>query len=146
MLVEWNDTAREVPDVTLPGLFEAQVQRTADAPAVASGGVELSYAQLNARANRLARHLVACGVGPEGLVAVALPRSVDLVVALLAVVKSGAGYVPVDPEYPAGRIAYMLADAEPALVITDTDTAPVLPRDDAAPHLLLDEPGVRQDI
>ncbi|WP_159045928.1 AMP-binding protein, partial [Streptomyces sp. WM6372] len=85
--------------------------RTPDAPAVVCGGVELSYAELNVRANRLARHLVACGAGPERLVAVALPRSVDLFVALLAVLKSGSGYVPVDPEYPVDRIAYMLADA-----------------------------------
>ncbi|MFE2145281.1 amino acid adenylation domain-containing protein, partial [Streptomyces sp. NPDC059456] len=148
MLVEWNETAREVPDVTLTGLFEAQVVRTPDAPAVVSGGVELSYAELNARANRLARHLVACGVGPEGLVAVALPRSVDLVVALLAVVKSGAGYVPVDPEYPADRIAYMLADAEPVLVLTDAATAALLPQDDAliAKRVLLDEPSVQEAV
>ncbi|WTV02691.1 amino acid adenylation domain-containing protein (plasmid) [Streptomyces sp. NBC_00045] len=146
MLVEWNDTVHEVPDATLPGLFEAQVLRTPDAPAVASGGVELSYAELNARANRLARHLVACGAGPERLVAVALPRSVDLVVALLAVVKSGSGYVPVDPEYPADRIAYMLANAEPVMVITDADTTSVLPQDSTAPHLLLDAPGVRDAV
>ncbi|MFF9984849.1 AMP-binding protein, partial [Streptomyces erythrochromogenes] len=146
VLVEWNDTVRGVPDATLPELFEAQVARTPDAVGVVCGGVELSYGELNARANRLARHLVACGAGPERLVAVALPRSVDLFVALLAVLKSGSGYVPVDPEYPADRIAYMLADAEPVLVITDTDTAAVLPQDAAAPRLLLDEPGVRQAV
>ncbi|WP_331730044.1 amino acid adenylation domain-containing protein [Streptomyces sp. NBC_00073] len=148
MLVEWNDTVHEVPDATLPGLFEAQVLRTPDAPAVVSGGVELSYAELNARANRLARHLVACGAGPERLVAVALPRSVDLVVALLAVLKSGSGYVPVDPEYPADRIAYMLADAEPVLVLTDAATAALLPQDDAsiAKRVLLNERSVQEAI
>ncbi|WP_420714818.1 AMP-binding protein, partial [Streptomyces sp. WM6372] len=145
-MAEWNDTAREIPAALLPELFETQAARTPNAPAVISGGVELSYAELNARANRLARHLVACGAGPEMLVAVALPRSVDLVVALLAVLKSGAGYVPVDPEYPADRIAYVLADAEPVLVITDADTVPVLPQDRAAPHLVLDEPGVRRAV
>ncbi|MEV6584137.1 condensation domain-containing protein, partial [Streptomyces sp. NPDC051582] len=146
MLVEWNDTAREVPDTTWPQLFEAQVVRTPDASAVVSGGVELSYGELNARANRLARHLVASGAGPERLVTVALPRSVDLVVALLAVLKSGSAYVPVDPEYPADRIAHMLADAEPVLVITDTDTASALPQDGVAPHLLLDDPRVRHAV
>ncbi|MFI6023952.1 amino acid adenylation domain-containing protein, partial [Streptomyces sp. NPDC051287] len=142
MLVEWNDTVRAVPDVSLPELIEAQVVRTAEAPAVVSGGVELSYAELNARANRLARHLVACGAGPERLIAVALPRSADLVVALLAVLKSGSGYVPVDPEYPAERIEYMLADSRPVLVVTDAGTAALLPRDGGAPRLLLDDPEV----
>ncbi|MEU6482396.1 AMP-binding protein, partial [Streptomyces sp. NPDC047017] len=146
MLVEWNDTVRAVPDVTLPELFEAQVARTPGAVAVVCGGVELSYAELNARANRLARHLVACGAGPERLVAVALPRSVDLFVALLAVLKSGSGYVPVDPEYPAERIAYMLADAEPVLVLTDVATAVLLPGEGAVPRVLLDEPGVRDAV
>ncbi|MER8073186.1 amino acid adenylation domain-containing protein [Streptomyces sp. NPDC094034] len=146
VLVEWNDTVREVPDVSLPELIEAQVVRTPDALAVVSGGVELSYAELNARANRLARHLVACGAGPERFVAVALPRSVDLVVALLAVLKSGSGYVPVDPEYPADRIAYMLADAGPVLVVTDTATEALLPRDGAARYLLLDDPEVRRAV
>ncbi|MEV6584143.1 condensation domain-containing protein, partial [Streptomyces sp. NPDC051582] len=146
ILTEWHGAVAEVPDAALPELFEAQVARRPDAAAVVSGGVELSYAELNARANRLARHLVACGAGPERLVAVALPRSVDLVVALLAVLKSGSGYVPVDPEYPAERIAYMLADAEPVLVVTETATAALLPQGSTAPHLLLDDPGVRQTV
>ncbi|MFJ2599072.1 non-ribosomal peptide synthetase, partial [Streptomyces erythrochromogenes] len=146
VLVEWNDTVRGVPDATLPELFEAQVARTPDAVGVVCGGVELSYGELNARANRLARHLVACGAGPERLVAVALPRSVDLFVALLAVLKSGSGYVPVDPEYPADRIAYMLADAEPVLVLTDTSTVDLLPQDSAARCLLLDDPSVQEAV
>ncbi|MEU6482393.1 amino acid adenylation domain-containing protein, partial [Streptomyces sp. NPDC047017] len=146
MLVEWNDTVHEVPDVSLPELIEAQVVRTPEAPAVVSGGVELSYAELNARANRLARHLVACGAGPERLIAVALPRSADLVVALLAVLKSGSGYVPVDLEYPAERIAYMLADSGPVLVITDSETAALLPQGGAASRLLLDDLGIRDAV
>ena len=88
---------------------------------------ELSYRELNERANRLARHLIHHGAGPEQLVALALPRSLDLIVALLAVLKSGAGYVPVDPDYPADRIAYMLQDAHPVLILTDTTTATRLP-------------------
>ncbi|WP_438939678.1 AMP-binding protein, partial [Catenulispora pinisilvae] len=87
------------------------------------GDERVSYADLNARANRLARALVARGAGPESLVAVALPRSVDLVVALLAVLKSGAAYVPVDVEYPADRIAFMLADAAPVCLLTDSDSS-----------------------
>ncbi|MFI6409986.1 amino acid adenylation domain-containing protein, partial [Streptomyces sp. NPDC050548] len=141
VLTVWNDTTHEVPGTTLPELFEQQVTRTPDVFAVAAGGTGLTYAELNARANRLARHLVGRGAGPERLVAVALPRSADLVVALLAVVKTGAGYVPIDPEYPADRIAHMLQDADAVLVITDTETSRRLPAGAAAhvSRLVLDE-------
>ncbi|WP_446048182.1 amino acid adenylation domain-containing protein, partial [Streptomyces olivaceus] len=100
-------------------MFEAQVARTPDALAVVVGDCVLSYAELNVRANRLARLLVERGAGPERFVAVMLARSVDLVVALLAVAKSGAAYLPVDPEFPADRIAYMIGDAGPVLVIDE---------------------------
>ncbi|MFG3008752.1 amino acid adenylation domain-containing protein [Streptomyces calvus] len=103
----------------LPQLFAEQVARTPDAVAVMCGEASLSYARLAARADRLARVLVARGVGPEQRVALMLPRGVDLVVALLGVVKAGAAYVPVDPRYPAERIAHLLEDAEPALVIDE---------------------------
>ncbi|MEV0281340.1 non-ribosomal peptide synthase/polyketide synthase [Streptomyces sp. NPDC050610] len=123
LVTGWNDTRRDVPAATLPALFEAQTARTPDAPATASEDGELTYAELNARANRLARLLIDRGVGPERSVAVSLPRSADLVVSLLAVVKAGGAYLPVDPEYPADRIAYMLDDAAPALILTDTARA-----------------------
>ncbi|MBC3840356.1 AMP-binding protein [Streptacidiphilus sp. 4-A2] len=87
--------------------------------AVEFGDVSLSYAELNARANRLARLLVASGVGPERLVAVALPRSVEWLVSVLAVVKAGGAYLPVDPGYPRERIGYMLDDARPVCALTD---------------------------
>ncbi|MFJ1894505.1 condensation domain-containing protein, partial [Streptomyces sp. NPDC088170] len=118
VLVEWNDTAVGVVPGTLPELFEAQVARTPDAVAVVSGGVEVSYAELDARANRIARLLIGRGVGPESVVGVCLERSPDLVVALLAVVKAGGAYLPIDPEYPAERVAYMLADAGVRCVLT----------------------------
>ncbi|CAL2059690.1 protein of unknown function [Streptomyces murinus] len=89
-------------------LFEEQVARTPDAVAVVCDGVELSYREVNERANRLARLLIQKDAGPERFVAVALPRSADLVITLLAVLKSGAAYVPIDPDYPADRIAYIL--------------------------------------
>ncbi|MFF4097753.1 amino acid adenylation domain-containing protein, partial [Streptomyces sp. NPDC001834] len=111
-------TSAEQAPWTLPGLFEAQVVRTPDAMAVECGQECVSYGELNARANRLARELVARGVGPESVVGLALPRSVDMVVALLAVLKAGGAYLPVDPEYPADRIAYMLKDAGPRLVLS----------------------------
>ncbi|KOG24262.1 hypothetical protein ADK35_10755, partial [Streptomyces viridochromogenes] len=117
LLVDWQGTAVSVPSMTLSDLFEAQVARDRDAVALEHGETELSYGELNARANRLARHLTGHAVGPEDVVAVRLERSPELVVVLLAVLKTGAAYLPVDPEYPAERIAYMLDDARPALVI-----------------------------
>ncbi|MFJ4806926.1 amino acid adenylation domain-containing protein, partial [Streptomyces murinus] len=138
LLVEWNDTVRQVPDATLPELFEAQAAATPDAVAVVCEGIELSYRELNARANRLARHLAGLGVGPERLVALALPRSVEMVVALLAVLKAGGAYLPIDTEYPAERINYMLDDARPVLTLSLSDvTRDGL--DDACPRLDLDD-------
>ena len=134
---EWNGTATEVPGVTLPGLFEGQVGRSPDAVAVVSAGTGVSYTQLNARANRLARYLVSLGAGPERLVAIVMPRSADMMVAVLAVLKAGAAYVPVDPAYPADRIAFMLADAGPVAVLTTSSAVPGVP-DGTAPVVLQD--------
>ncbi|RII13420.1 Dimodular nonribosomal peptide synthase [Streptomyces sp. YIM 130001] len=105
------------PGRTLTALFEDQAARTPDATALVMGSQSLSYAQADARANRLARHLVEQGAGPERIVAVQLPRSLDLITALLAVWKSGAAYLPIDPDYPADRITHMRDDARPALVL-----------------------------
>ncbi|OKI08083.1 hypothetical protein A6A06_35110 [Streptomyces sp. CB02923] len=127
LLTGWNDTARAIAPAPLPDLFQAQVARTPDAPAAEQGGTALTYRELNARANRLAHDLIARGTGPEGVVALALPRSLDLVVAILAVLKAGAAYLPVDPDYPADRIRYMLRDAGPVLVLADRATAGRLP-------------------
>ncbi|MCW7984956.1 siderophore 2,3-dihydroxybenzoate-glycine-threonine trimeric ester bacillibactin synthetase [Streptomyces platensis subsp. clarensis] len=141
LLVEWNGDAVEAAPASLPQLFEAQVARTPDAVAVVYEGTSLTYGELNARANRLARLLVTHGAGPERFVALALPRTADLVVALLAVVKSGAAYVPVDPSYPADRTSYMLADAGPELLVSTAEAAAGLP--ESRPRtLLLDDPGV----
>ncbi|QIQ06480.1 non-ribosomal peptide synthase/polyketide synthase [Streptomyces liangshanensis] len=148
VLTDWNDTAREVPAATLPELFQSQAARTPDAVAVVFEGVEVSYADLDARANRLARLLIDRGVGPESLVAVMMHRSVDLVVALLAVLKAGGAYVPVDPDYPADRVTYLLTDARPLLVLTSTDLAPRL-TDSHPPYVAVDAPqaiGARADI
>ncbi|MCX4460730.1 amino acid adenylation domain-containing protein [Streptomyces sp. NBC_01728] len=137
MLVQWNDTFHEVPPATMPQLFAVQVARTPDAVAVVGEAEELTYAELDARSNRLARHLVKLGVGPELIAAVALPRSVNWLVAVLAVMKAGGAYLPVDPQYPADRIAYMLDDAQPVCVLTDAATAAVLPG--TADPLVLDD-------
>ncbi|MFH9810492.1 non-ribosomal peptide synthase/polyketide synthase [Streptomyces olivaceus] len=119
LLEQGNETAREVAAVPVPRAFEARVAATPDAVALVCGGDELTYGQLNACANRFAHALIARGVGPEQTVAVALPRSVESVVAVLGVLKSGAAYLPVDPAYPRARIAYMLDDARPALTVDD---------------------------
>ncbi|MEU4745978.1 amino acid adenylation domain-containing protein, partial [Actinosynnema sp. NPDC023658] len=131
----WNDTAHPVADTTLPALFEAQAHRTPDAIAVVFEGHTLTYAELNARANQLARLLIDRGAGPERLVAVAAPRSLELVVALYAAHKAGAAYLPIDPGYPAERIALLLGDAGPAVLLTTRDVE--LP-DTGLPRLRLD--------
>ncbi|HEY8983658.1 MAG TPA: amino acid adenylation domain-containing protein, partial [Streptomyces sp.] len=115
---EWNATAFDAPATTVPELFEEQVGRTPDAVAVVYEDENLSYAGLNARANRLARHLVGLGVGPEDRVLVGLPRSTELIVAILAVMKAGAAYVPVDLEHPDERIGYVMGDARPVAVVS----------------------------
>ncbi|MGW0789318.1 amino acid adenylation domain-containing protein [Streptomyces sp. NPDC002911] len=117
------DAAGEPASGSLPALFEAQVRRRPTAPALTCEDTMLSYQELNARANRLARLLVARGAGPERLVALVLERSADLVVAVLAVLKSGAGYLPLDPAHPEERIRQVLTTAEPVLVVTSTPLA-----------------------
>ncbi|RZU76659.1 amino acid adenylation domain-containing protein [Micromonospora kangleipakensis] len=124
---EWNRTARQIAERTVPALIEEQVDRTPEATALVCDGATMTYAELDARANRLARRLIARGVGPESLVALAVPRSPELVVAVLAVLKSGAAYLPIDTGYPAERIAYLLDDAAPALVLATAATAALVP-------------------
>ncbi|WP_037821145.1 non-ribosomal peptide synthetase, partial [Streptomyces sp. NRRL B-3229] len=137
LLTAANDTAHPLPGTTLPELFEARAARTPDALALADQHTTLTYAELNERANRMARVLTAIGAGPERLVGLALPRGNDLIVALLAVLKSGAAYLPLDLTHPAARIAYVLDDARPAFTIATTETTGALPD---VPILLLDTP------
>ncbi|GLP67088.1 dimodular nonribosomal peptide synthase [Streptomyces sp. TUS-ST3] len=144
--VTCHGPAREPGAARLPDRFAAAVARAPHAVAVETPETALTYEELNARANRLARLLVDRGVGPESLVAVAMHRSADLVVACLAVLGAGAGYLPVDPEYPADRIAYMLDDARPAVVLTTADLAGTLPRSPAGPPLVVDDPGVTAQL
>ncbi|WP_410607963.1 amino acid adenylation domain-containing protein [Amycolatopsis sp. lyj-109] len=114
---------RHRPSPPVADLVEAQARRTPDAVAVEHDGVAFTYGELNARANRLAHRLIAAGAGPEAVVAVVLPRSAGLVVAALAVAKSGAAYFPIDPEYPADRVAELIADTEPVAVLRDVEAA-----------------------
>ncbi|MFF5582378.1 non-ribosomal peptide synthetase [Streptomyces hygroscopicus] len=143
LLNQYNDTARPLDGAALPELFQRQAHALPDTPAVVHGDTALSYAELNARANRLARLLLARGIGPEDVVGVALPRSVDLLVAVVAVVKAGAAYLPIDPAYPTERVSFMLADAAPAVVLT---RGGVLPDGVRAPVLALDEPETAQAL
>ncbi|MFI6409978.1 amino acid adenylation domain-containing protein, partial [Streptomyces sp. NPDC050548] len=119
VLLTWNDTASEVPEATLTELFEAQALRTPDAIAVVSGGVELTYAQLNEHADRLAGHLASQGAGPERAVGLWMERSAKLVTVLLAVLKTGAHYVPLHEGHPPSRLRLVLEDCEPELLVTD---------------------------
>ncbi|MFI7000082.1 non-ribosomal peptide synthase/polyketide synthase [Nocardia sp. NPDC050175] len=137
VLSRWNDTAVEVAESTLVELFQAQVASTPDATAVVCGETELTYRELDTRADRLARVLISRGVGPDAVVAVALPRSAELIVALLAVVQAGGGYLPIDPGYSSDRLGFILTDAAPVVVVTDAATSQALPRTEA-PHLCLD--------
>lgn len=115
---EWQGETLPVPDLTFVDLFEDQVARTPHATALVARDATLDFAALNDRANRLAHHLISLGVGPERVVAVQLPRTSDMLVALLAVLKAGGTQLSLDPELPAERRAFLLADAAPRTVLT----------------------------
>jgi amino acid adenylation domain-containing protein/non-ribosomal peptide synthase protein (TIGR01720 family) len=147
LLDEWNATEVPYPrDRTFVDLFEEQVVQAPDAPAVVFEGAQLTYSELNSRANQLARHLRALGVGPEALVGLCADRSLEMVVGVLAILKAGAAYVPLDPSYPRDRLALMLEDArvsvlvgqEPLLASLPHDSALIVPLDD--PKALLAYP------
>ncbi|MGW2774540.1 amino acid adenylation domain-containing protein [Streptomyces olivaceoviridis] len=139
-LAAGHGPSRPRPEATLPALFEAHAAAAPDRAALAvPGGAEVSYGRLNADANRLARLLLGHGAGPGAVVALVLPRSPLTVTALLAVLKTGAAYLPVDPDYPAERIAYMLGDAAPAAVLTVRESAGRVP--DGTARVVLDDPA-----
>ncbi|CDG83682.1 NRPS III [Janthinobacterium agaricidamnosum NBRC 102515 = DSM 9628] len=117
LLHGWNDTAAAVPATTLTALLERRAGASADAVALRCEGRQFTYAELHRRANQLARLLLARGAGPGAIVAIAVPRSLDLMVALLATLKTGAAYLPLDPDYPPERLAFMLADAAPVCLL-----------------------------
>jgi amino acid adenylation domain-containing protein len=128
LLVDWNDTASEFPrDKCVHELFEAQVERTPDAVAIAFEDQQLSYRELNEQANRLAHYLRAKGVGPNVLVGLGLPRSIDMMVAILGILKAGGAYVPLDAAYPRKRLEFMLQDTAIRILITDTAQIEQLP-------------------
>ena len=128
LLVEWNDTKTDFPkDKCIHQLFEEQVEKTPDAIAVVFENQQLTYRELNQRANQLAHFLQKLGVGPEVLVGICLERSLDMIVALLAILKAGAAYVPLDPSYPKDRLEFMLQDANASILLTQKSLAELLP-------------------
>jgi amino acid adenylation domain-containing protein len=141
MLIEWNGS----PDATLQPaclhhLFEAQAARTPGAAAIHYEGQTITYDELNQRANRLAHTLLAEGIGVGARVAICMERAPAMLVAILAVLKSGAAYVPIDPDYPAERLAYLLADAQVALLLTQQSLVARLPKA-GPPTLLVESPS-----
>ncbi|QUP67808.1 non-ribosomal peptide synthetase [Pseudomonas syringae Cit 7] len=128
ILHDWNATAADFPsEACLHSLIEAQVRATPDAPALVFATEQLSYVQLNARANQLAHRLRESGVGPDVLVGICVERSLELVIGLLAIIKAGGAYVPLDPDYPEDRLAYMMQDSGIGLLLTQTALLARLP-------------------
>ncbi|WP_185845808.1 non-ribosomal peptide synthetase [Kibdelosporangium aridum] len=143
ILHTWNDTTvdNERWRAPLPTLFEEQVRRTPDAPALITDLTSISYAELNANANRLAHLLIDSGIGPEDVVAIALPRSVRFITAVLAVMKAGAAYMPIDLAYPAERMRYLLTDAAPRMILGDVSAPEAIVREAPCAVVMLDCPG-----
>lgn len=138
MLVTWNSTQADYPrQQCVHQLFEAQVARTPDAVAVVCDTVQMTYRELNQRANQLAHHLRRLGVRPDVLVGLCVERSPDMVVGLLGILKAGGAYVPLDPDYPRARLAFMLEDAQVSVLLTQARLVSVLPKH-AAPVVCLD--------
>ena len=129
ILRDWNATSRAVPTTTLPELFAAQASRTPDAAAVEYEGATLSYGALDAASNRVAHHLRGLGVGPEVVVGLCVERSLDMVIGLLGILKAGGAYLPLDPEYPADRLSFMLRDARVPVLVTQSRLLQRLPAD-----------------
>lgn len=144
VIQQWNQTDQEIPLASLPELFENQAAKTPHLTALADEKTVLSYAELNEQANQLAHLLVKKELGPEKFAAFALPRSVNMVVVMLAVLKTGAAYLPIDPDYPIDRIDYILNDAKPICLITNGELASKLPIDGATELVILDELELHQ--
>ena len=140
ILEDFNATRRPVAPATFPQMFETQVNLRPQATAVVMGTESLSYTQLNERSNRLAHYLIGLGVGPESLVGIALERSMEMVISVMAIMKAGGAYVALDPEYPQARLAYMISDALPVVVLTSESVIARLPQAPDVRFISLDSP------
>ncbi|WP_329382316.1 amino acid adenylation domain-containing protein [Streptomyces sp. NBC_01351] len=138
LLTAWTETGHELPEKTVTTIFQERAAATPDATALVAGTTSLTFAELNTRVNRLAHHLIARGVRADRLVAVALPRTADAVVAWLAVGKAGGVYTPIDPQNPDERITGILADARPAVLVTTDETVARLGGPAGLPALVTD--------
>ncbi|MBD2812049.1 amino acid adenylation domain-containing protein [Xenorhabdus sp. Vera] len=146
LLVDFNDTALSYPqDKLIHQLFEQQVEQSPDAIALIFGDSQLSYAELNQHANQLAHYLIASGVRPDDRIAICVDRSPDMIIGMYGILKAGAGYIPLDPEYPAERLAYQLSDSKPALLLTQQHLQARLPIQ-GIPVLLLDGENHRSTV
>ncbi len=145
VLYGWNDTARPYERNTcVHQFFEAQVGRTPEATAVVFEGTALSYAELNARANRVAHRLIELGVRPGTLVGLYAPRSLELLIGALAIQKAGGGYVPLDPAYPADRIALYIEDSQAPVIVATAELVPSLPAHQAKVLVIDRDPALAQ--
>ncbi|MEU4427937.1 amino acid adenylation domain-containing protein [Actinoplanes sp. NPDC024001] len=145
VLHDWNDTAAALPASTVGEMFRAPVAATPDAVAVVAGGVELTYSQLDARANQLAWYLRQQGVGADSVVGLCLPRGVEMISAILGVWKAGAAYLPVDPTLPVDRISFMLADSRATLLVGVEEVLDDLPAG-LVRLVALDDPMVKAGL
>ncbi len=145
---DWADSREPVPDETVADMLAAQVARTPDAVALVFGERSLTYAELDAHINRLARLLLARGAGPEKVIALALPRSIEMVAALFAVLRTGAAYLPLDLDHPADRLRLMVEDTGPLCLLSTAAVAPTLRGTEGpvAPELLLDDETVAAEL
>ncbi|MCZ8519579.1 MULTISPECIES: amino acid adenylation domain-containing protein [Paenibacillus] len=146
VLQDWNDTCQPPAASRTSVLFEEQAARTPEHAAVTYERDTVSYRELNERANRLARLLIGLGAGPQTIIALSLPRSMEMIVCMLAVHKTGAGYLPLDPEYPADRTHYMLEDAKALVLLTVRETAGRLPELQGTRQVLLDDAQTLEEL
>src|SRR5207302_7858232 len=128
LLERWNVTEQSYPEACFPQLFAQQVERSPDAVALVFEQQQLTYRDLNAQANQLAHHLQSLGVGPEVMVGLCVQRSTEMIVGLLGILKAGGVYVPLDPEYPRERLAFLLTDTQMPVVVTQHHLIPRLPK------------------
>ena len=127
LLVEWNNTQSDFPDRCMHELFEIQVEKTPDAVAVVSGNQQLTYRELNAKANQLAHYLRSIGVGPDVLVGISVERSLEMAVGFLGIFKAGGAYLPLDTNYPSDRLAFMVEDSQTKVLLTQSRLVGIVP-------------------